>query len=967
MSFSFRSMFQGTTEPGSQVGVGLPDAPLQAGLEAQSPFSSAMSVTAPPLNAASPFGAPLFKTAAGENHTAAPVQHSAFSFSSAPGTGSPLTVADVLPQLPPEVARAGALPPEQPVAISAQVLDEALRGGQAALPIFEIYRVCPALFQTPISPQDPRMIPLPASKLPRLIAATQPGASDRQNSPAMPAASPFGMAAAPGGMTSEAPAFGAPPTSNSGMSLPPKRQGPPPALADIPNREAAPQLSLPGQMPPSMAPAFPMSPFAAAGAELANTAALKTSPFSAAPASMPQATPSSVFAHGAAEPAPQTPPASPFSAAPSNAAASPFGAIPSQAAPASVESPFGSLFGSKAVLTGQPAPDAAPQRPAVPAFPSSQPSAQPSTSSPQLRVPLAALLKGYTMAELGFDPMVVPGWITTTLSTKSVQEMLSSPTPLSELGLLIDGITDVGFRNVLNTAKREFQLRLPADELQNALAGGAPPTLPNLASLGIPPALTPAAPASPFGAQGGMMRIEPPSSPAQPTPLFSGQPSPFAADSNSVPGTNSPYLAPPAAAPSAAPTSPFGTISQAPAIPAATFLSSPQPPVQSNPPPAPLFQPQAPAASPFGMPATALQPPTPKAQDPFSAPAQPFAFPAAAATAPQPQAAAQSFFTPPAPPSAFSAPPQAPAFAPAATFASAPQQFEPAPAPPAPTLTQPPAQMADTTVLPPERPQEAAQPFNSGFSFTPAANTPNDGFSSDQLFGKQPVSEASNWNTAVSAAFEAERPAERVPSGPVIDLPATPVSFFEPEEKAAPPPLNKPFLPPRHEAPAPEPKSVSAASIKAPRSPSVRSAASTSNLGVHMHDTDPDQILLRALLDTDSDLTPQKVVEMACALPGIAACVCIQGDRSISHIGAHKPQAREFQRQATDLAQHLRTLAPLIGIEGAETFTMNSGDRLMTFCFPEGAILGVLHDAEPTLGLRDKITLIARELSRMIA
>jgi hypothetical protein len=133
-----------------------------------------------------------------------------------------------------------------------------------------------------------------------------------------------------------------------------------------------------------------------------------------------------------------------------------------------------------------------------------------------------------------------------------------------------------------------------------------------------------------------------------------------------------------------------------------------------------------------------------------------------------------------------------------------------------------------------------------------------------------------------------------------------------------------------------------------------------------MHDTDPDQILLRALLDTDSELTPQKVVEMACGLPGIAACVCIQGTQSISHIGAHKPQAREFQKQATDLAQHLRTLAPLIGIEGAETFTMNSGDRLMTFCFPEGSILGVLHDAEPTLGLRDKITLIARELSRMI-
>ncbi|HYF33841.1 MAG TPA: hypothetical protein VD994_01015, partial [Prosthecobacter sp.] len=78
-------------------------------------------------------------------------------------------------------------------------------------------------------------------------------------------------------------------------------------------------------------------------------------------------------------------------------------------------------------------------------------------------------------------------------------------------------------------------------------------------------------------------------------------------------------------------------------------------------------------------------------------------------------------------------------------------------------------------------------------------------------------------------------------------------------------------------------------------------------------------------------------------------------------------QAREFQKQAADLAHHLRSLGPLIGIDGAETFTLNAGDRLMTFCFPEGATLGVLHDAEPTLGLRDKITLIARELSRMLA
>jgi hypothetical protein len=137
-------------------------------------------------------------------------------------------------------------------------------------------------------------------------------------------------------------------------------------------------------------------------------------------------------------------------------------------------------------------------------------------------------------------------------------------------------------------------------------------------------------------------------------------------------------------------------------------------------------------------------------------------------------------------------------------------------------------------------------------------------------------------------------------------------------------------------------------------------------VGIHAHDADPGQIMLRALLDTDVGLDAQKVVELVCRLPGIAACVCIHQGRVVSHIGAHKPQAREFQKQATQLASHLRTLAPLIGIEGAETFTMNSGDRLMTFCFPDDAVFGVLHDAEPTLGLRDKITLIAREMAKLL-
>ena len=46
--------------------------------------------------------------------------------------------------------------------------------------------------------------------------------------------------------------------------------------------------------------------------------------------------------------------------------------------------------------------------------------------------------------------------------------------------------------------------------------------------------------------------------------------------------------------------------------------------------------------------------------------------------------------------------------------------------------------------------------------------------------------------------------------------------------------------------------------------------------------------------------------------------------------------------------------------------TLNAGGRLLTFCFPGTTTVAVLHEHEPSTGLRDKITLIARELARML-
>jgi hypothetical protein len=280
----------------------------------------------------------------------------------------------------------------------------------------------------------------------------------------------------------------------------------------------------------------------------------------------------------------------------------------------------------------------------------------------------------------------------------------------------------------------------------------------------------------------------------------------------------------------------------------------------------------------------------------------------------------------------------------------------------------------ETTVLPPESKTAPAPAFTA---FKPTAQESVDsGFSSDQLLGQsQPPNLERTWSQAATAAASApvhpEYSVDHVRPGPVIDLPAAPAaSFFDPLPSMEEPPPVRAFVPPTIEEDEPARSLHAAPTPMAAVRPAARTApspAASTNLGVQTHDANPDQIMLRALLDTDCDLTPQRVVELTCGLPGIAACVCLRdGGTAFTHAGAHKPQARDFQKQASQLAQHLRALAPLIGIDGAETFTMNSGDRLMTFCFPEGAILGVLHDAEPTLGLRDKITLIARELSRMI-
>ncbi|MCB1227552.1 MAG: hypothetical protein KDK99_17165, partial [Verrucomicrobiales bacterium] len=126
-----------------------------------------------------------------------------------------------------------------------------------------------------------------------------------------------------------------------------------------------------------------------------------------------------------------------------------------------------------------------------------------------------------------------------------------------------------------------------------------------------------------------------------------------------------------------------------------------------------------------------------------------------------------------------------------------------------------------------------------------------------------------------------------------------------------------------------------------------------------------EQLLLRALLATDEQLTLQRVLDLTADLPGVAACALVVGPECFSSSSGKSGEAKTFRHQARELSRSLRDLAPLIGISDAETFTLNSESRLITFCFPGETTFGVLHDREPTLGLRDKLTLIARQLEKM--
>jgi hypothetical protein len=557
---------------------------------------------------------------------------------------------------------------------------------------------------------------------------------------------------------------------------------------------------------------------------------------------------------------------------------------PSAAPAMSFGTPFAAAMKEAAPAAQPPAP--------VQAFASPQ---MPPSSGGMAKLGFAAVLNGYSLEELGFNPAMVPEWIATNLPASVLSAQLSSGQVMVELGALIDGLSDVGFRNTLTSAKRDLQVRLPQNEVFHALTsastaapvfggGAAPaPATAQRTSAANPFVIQPGAPA------GQVNRAETPAAAPFPSP----QPSPSS-------------LFAPAAAENNA--------SQAPGQPfAPKFGASLNPFAKSQPSEAP-----APAPSVFGQPAP----------EPVAAPQ-----------------AAPSLFAP-----APASPPGSPLFQ---TFGSPPAS--------SPFASQP--AMQPTGPL-----SAAAKPFDpfASTSSTAAKAPADSGFSSAQLLGQTPAAEAPASSPFAAPELKPLTPAfapktefapplpAQAPSSPTRGLfstQASSVPLFS-ESAAQPRPVMEPRPVP------PQPATASA--------PAQMAAVKHSFLGLAPLDTQTDQLLLRALLGTEEKLSAPRVVELLATQSGLSACVCLHGAHVLSHADSTKPDAAEFQRQAPEIARQLRGLAPLIGIEGAETFTLNAGGRLLTFCFPGTTTVAVLHEHEPSTGLRDKITLIARELARML-
>lgn len=967
----------------------------------------------------------LFKTTGVVQPGGQPVGSPFSPFSKASPTSSTneaLTVDDVLPHLPVEVARNPQLAPGQPLQLSEEVVSKALRGGHAAIPLFEIYRVCPALFQTPISPQDARTVPLPPHKIASLIpvgAAVGVGVGQESSSLFNPspfsvsgaeptesaavalgfgAGAPFQMGGAssaplnalntPGGggspfmpapgVTVSTGAF--PQATTGGGGLPPAGNGMSASPFGAANPFSFPAAPETASEPPAPPP-FPMggpsasgsgsSPFAFPATGAPPPLAATGSPFAPfpssgeLPASPPAASPFSVA----------MPPAAPVESAPSwlgSAAPSPF----------SVDSPTASFHESSGAspfaFTGGTPASPAPAEPSASAEPPPWMQTSPAAAGSH-----AASASTPSSSPFSFGPAAAP----------AAPAPVSHSTQSDDAPSWLQGSSGAPNPALNGSSGASPFSFTPAPVVPSAPAV-EPPAAPPFTFAAAPPVPAPVQPPAenPFAAA---TSVPPPVStswqPAGPAPT--SQPLPWEAPapvpappSAKSPGQEAAFPSAPASTPpvtAESVPSPFARIAALVGAPIESVTPAAPVPAEE---PSPLVNPSTPDISAFGR-SFDLPPagkPLESANKPF-ADGVSFGLPGAKGeeqrSSANPSSSSSSgsgeFIKLPLASLVKNCTAQdigiAPDLIPSWVQTAIPQSLinsQSSTGRISLTLAEI-VQGLDAEmrhlIIPaypgmkievPATDLLASSPIGSTLAGKGANTPPTAGH------GTSPLPSGVPWPFDVSATKPEAAPvapAKTVLPKPVTATPAPatpPATAFTPA--TTPPSLSS--VPPAFQAQGP-------VSVPASAKPETKMPIPGANLSsVSRHQDKHQQMLLRVLLGSqEEEFDADAVVRLTTSQPGVAAAVCFVSGKPVSTSGNGSPEAEHFLRQAERMHEHVQPLVALTGIDDTETVSVKSDRHVVTFSLQGKVTLGVLHDPQQQEAtLREKVTLIARELTSLL-
>jgi hypothetical protein len=128
------------------------------------------------------------------------------------------------------------------------------------------------------------------------------------------------------------------------------------------------------------------------------------------------------------------------------------------------------------------------------------------------------------------------------------------------------------------------------------------------------------------------------------------------------------------------------------------------------------------------------------------------------------------------------------------------------------------------------------------------------------------------------------------------------------------------------------------------------------------------RVIMRAIFDTDQDLTQQEIVDHIARLPGLkSALAIINGSVIASSPGSDSDEITQFTASAPKSCEYLGGLAESMGYGSSGSFTLRAGTGVRTIFLEKGHCLAVLHATSAFApGVRDKLLVTARTLGDLV-